>query len=101
MTSRVRSSSLIPPPSFPHIRRFSFLTAESLRHGLVFTLTEWPGVVSVFSNQRNKKHSTWSWEFLGMEKDGQIPENSIWKRAQFGRDVIIANLDSGSSPCLG
>ncbi|CAA7394912.1 unnamed protein product [Spirodela intermedia] len=61
-------------------------------------LAKWPGVVSVFPNKRNRKHTTRSWEFLGIEKDGQIPESSIWSRARFGRDVIIANLDSGVWP---
>lgn len=42
-----------------------------------------------------KLHTTRSWDFMDMERDGQILPDSIWKHAKFGQDVIIANLDSG------
>ncbi|KAG8047035.1 hypothetical protein GUJ93_ZPchr0008g14182 [Zizania palustris] len=45
-----------------------------------------------------KLHTTRSWDFMDMERDGQILPDSIWKRAKFGQDVIIANLDSGVWP---
>lgn len=56
---------------------------------------EQPGVVSVFLNQGKKLHTTHSWEFLMLEKNGEILPSSIWEKARFGQDTIIANLDTG------
>ena len=57
---------------------------------------EHPKVVSVFLNQGRKQHTTHSWSFLGLEEDGVVPSGSIWKKARFGEDTIIGNLDSGN-----
>ncbi|CAI0440286.1 unnamed protein product [Linum tenue] len=58
-----------------------------------------PGVVSVLPDKVNQLHTTRSWEFMGLEdSNGGIPEESIWKAANFGEDVIIANLDTGVWP---
>ena len=57
--------------------------------------TEHPNVVSVFLNKGRQLHTTHSWDFLGLERDGVIPTTSIWKKARFGEDTIIANLDTG------
>ncbi|KAG6748806.1 hypothetical protein POTOM_048742 [Populus tomentosa] len=57
---------------------------------------EHPRVVSVFLNQGRKQHTTHSWSFLGLEKDGVVPSSSIWKKARFGEDTIIGNLDTGA-----
>jgi len=39
-----------------------------------------------------------SWGFMGLEDSyGVIPSNSIWKKAKFGEDFIIANLDTGDN----
>jgi hypothetical protein len=57
---------------------------------------EHPRVVSVFLNQGRKQHTTHSWSFLGLEKDGIVPSSSIWKKARFGEDAIIGNLDTGN-----
>ncbi|MQM21882.1 hypothetical protein Taro_054928, partial [Colocasia esculenta] len=57
-----------------------------------------PEVISVFPNKLRKLHTVNSWEFLGLEKDGVVPDNSIWRRASYGRDVIIGNLDTGVWP---
>lgn len=63
---------------------------------LVFVpVVEYPGVVSVFPNRGYKLHTTRSWEFLGLERDGRVPKQSLWRKARFGEDTIIANLDSG------
>lgn len=32
-----------------------------------------------------------------LEKDGVVDPSSLWKRARFGEDSIIANLDTGNS----
>jgi hypothetical protein len=52
-------------------------------------------VVSVFLSKEYKLHTTRSWEFLGLEKDGGISLDSAWWMARFGEDTIMANLDSG------
>lgn len=55
-----------------------------------------PRVVSVFMNKGRKLHTTRSWNFLGLEEhNGVIPSSSMWNKARFGEDVIIANLDTG------
>ncbi|KAI4351494.1 hypothetical protein L6164_005860 [Bauhinia variegata] len=57
-----------------------------------------PKVVSVFLNKGLKLHTTHSWGFLGLERNGVIPRSSLWERARFGEDVIIGNLDTGVWP---
>ncbi|KAL9690644.1 hypothetical protein QQ045_011050 [Rhodiola kirilowii] len=57
-----------------------------------------PDVVSVFPNNGRKLHTTRSWDFLGLEKDGMVPLKSIWTKARFGEDTIIGNLDTGVWP---
>lgn len=58
---------------------------------------EQPGVISVFENKRIQMHTTRSWEFLGLEKEGgNIALDSLWKKANFGDGIIIGNIDSGS-----
>ena len=56
---------------------------------------EHPNVVSVFLNKGRKLHTTRSWDFLRLEKDGVIPSGSLWKKSRFGSDTIIGNLDTG------
>eukprot|EP00249_Psilotum_nudum_P008663 c21431_g1_i2 orf=488-2485(+) len=43
-------------------------------------------------------HTTNSWQFLGLEKQGAVPDHSLWRKAQFGRDVIIGLFDTGVWP---
>ncbi|XP_059449904.1 subtilisin-like protease SBT5.3 [Corylus avellana] len=57
-----------------------------------------PKVVSIFLNKGRKLHTTRSWDFLGLEHDGVIAKNSIWDKARYGEDSIIANLDTGVWP---
>ncbi|XP_020588592.1 subtilisin-like protease SBT5.3 [Phalaenopsis equestris] len=61
-------------------------------------ISKHPGVVSVFENRGHKLHTTRSWQFLGLERDGIVPKQSLWTKARFGEDVIIANLDGGVWP---
>ncbi|GAB4859294.1 Subtilisin-like protease SBT5.3 [Ancistrocladus abbreviatus] len=61
-------------------------------------LAKHPNVVSVFLSRGRKLHTTHSWSFLGLEKHGEIPSHSLWKKAKFGEDTIIANLDTGAWP---
>ncbi|WVZ59900.1 hypothetical protein U9M48_009985 [Paspalum notatum var. saurae] len=57
-----------------------------------------PDVVTVLESKMLKLHTTRSWDFMDLERDGQVLPDSIWKHAKFGQDVIIANLDSGVWP---
>ncbi|KAL5981526.1 hypothetical protein ACLOJK_015588 [Asimina triloba] len=62
-------------------------------------LSKHPAVISVFLDEEAELHTTRSWEFLGLEtNDGYIPEESLWKKARFGEDTIIGNLDTGVWP---
>ncbi|KAK9267253.1 hypothetical protein L1049_009675 [Liquidambar formosana] len=64
----------------------------------VSEISKRPEVVSVFLNGKNELHTTRSWEFLGLEGNGEIPADSIWRKARFGEDTIIGNLDTGVWP---
>ncbi|KAK1583290.1 hypothetical protein Q3G72_022537 [Acer saccharum] len=57
-----------------------------------------PDTVSIFENKLLQLHTTRSWEFLGLEKGGDVPLESLWKKANFGEGIIIGNIDSGISP---
>ncbi|KAI9159748.1 hypothetical protein LWI28_001538 [Acer negundo] len=55
-------------------------------------------VVSVFLNKGRKLHTTHSWDFMLLEKNGIVHHSSAWNKARFGQDTIIANLDTGVWP---
>ncbi|XP_040866962.1 subtilisin-like protease SBT5.4 [Glycine max] len=58
-----------------------------------------PDVVSVFLNKGRKLHTTHSWEFMDLEmNDGVIPSDSLFRKARYGEDTIIANFDTGVWP---
>ncbi|KAJ7563538.1 hypothetical protein O6H91_03G114400 [Diphasiastrum complanatum] len=62
-------------------------------------LSGMPEVISVFPNKKNILHTTRSWQFLGLEDtNGDVPEWSLWQKANFGQDVIIGSLDTGVWP---
>ena len=54
-------------------------------------------MVSVFPSREYELHTTRSWEFLGLESDGNVNSNSLWSKAGYGKDTIIGNLDTGTS----
>ncbi|XP_017430955.1 subtilisin-like protease SBT5.4 [Vigna angularis] len=56
-----------------------------------------PSVISVFLNKRHKLHTTHSWNFLGLERNGAFPPQSLWGKTK-GEDVIIGNIDTGVWP---
>ncbi|KAF5820964.1 putative tripeptidyl-peptidase II [Helianthus annuus] len=58
-------------------------------------LAEHPDVVTVIQNKGRKLHTTHSWDFLKLEKNGVIGSSSLWTKAKFGENIIIANLDTG------
>lgn len=59
-------------------------------------ISGYPGVVSVFPNRGRKLHTTRTWEFMGLERAGDVPQWSAWEKARYGEDTIIGNLDSGT-----
>ncbi|KAL3502944.1 hypothetical protein ACH5RR_037393 [Cinchona calisaya] len=77
-----------------HINGF----AATLDDAEAAKISKHPEVISVFLNRGRKLHTTRSWEFLGLEHDGKIHPSSIWNKARFGKDAIIANLDTGVWP---
>ncbi|XP_021828137.1 subtilisin-like protease SBT5.4 [Prunus avium] len=74
-----------------HINGF----AATLEEEEAAEIAKHPKVVSVFLNQGRQLHTTHSWDFMLLEKDGVIHPTSLWKRARFGEDTIIGNLDTG------
>ncbi|KAG0462807.1 hypothetical protein HPP92_021283 [Vanilla planifolia] len=52
-------------------------------------------VLSVFPNRARELHTTHSWDFLGLARQGNVPMRSLWRKARFGEGVIIGNIDSG------
>ncbi|XP_050133696.1 subtilisin-like protease SBT5.3 [Malus sylvestris] len=77
-----------------HINGF----AATLEEEEAAQIARHPRVVSLFLNQGRKLHTTRSWDFLGLEQEGVVPPNSIWKKARYGEDSIIGNLDTGAWP---
>ncbi|KAL6578707.1 hypothetical protein OROMI_008923 [Orobanche minor] len=57
-----------------------------------------PDVVSVLPNQGRKLHTTHSWDFLMLERDGLVRRSSLMEKARYGEDTIIATLDTGVWP---
>ncbi|PIA39334.1 hypothetical protein AQUCO_02600056v1 [Aquilegia coerulea] len=56
-------------------------------------------VLSIFKCKGLRLKTTRVWTFLGMEKeDGVVPPNSLWKKSNYGEDMIIANIDTGVDP---
>ncbi|CAJ1971132.1 unnamed protein product [Sphenostylis stenocarpa] len=77
-----------------HINGFAALLEEEE----ALEIAKNPNVVSVFLSKEHKLHTTRSWDFLGLEKNGKIRANSAWTKARFGENTIIANIDSGVWP---
>ncbi|KAI0488807.1 hypothetical protein KFK09_028646 [Dendrobium nobile] len=61
-------------------------------------ISKHPDVISVFPNQLKQLHTTRTWDFVGLERNGIVPPDSIWTKANYGKDVIIAHLDTGVWP---
>ncbi|XP_020207896.1 subtilisin-like protease SBT5.4 [Cajanus cajan] len=56
-----------------------------------------PSVVSVLLNKKRNLDTTRSWDFLGLERNGEFPEASVWRKTK-GEDIIIGNIDTGVWP---
>ncbi|ESQ39940.1 hypothetical protein EUTSA_v10001201mg [Eutrema salsugineum] len=74
-----------------HINGFAAILEEEE----AAAISKHPSVISVFPDKGKKLHTTHSWEFMQMEKDGVVPSSSLWSKARFGEDTIIGNLDTG------
>ncbi|KAK2639988.1 hypothetical protein Ddye_027783 [Dipteronia dyeriana] len=61
-------------------------------------ISKHPDVISVFLNKGRQLHTTRSWRFLGLEGDNDVSLDSAWKKARFGENTIIGNLDTGVWP---
>ncbi|XP_015573605.2 subtilisin-like protease SBT5.4 [Ricinus communis] len=72
--------------------------AATLEDDEVAELSKHPNVKAVLPNRENKLQTTKSWEYLGLEKNGEVPAYSLWVKAKFGQDLIIGTLDSGVWP---
>ncbi|XP_018825817.1 subtilisin-like protease SBT5.4 [Juglans regia] len=72
--------------------------AANLEEGEAAEIAKDPNVVSVFLNQGRKLHTTRSWDFMGLERNGAIPADSAWNIAKFGENTIIGNFDTGVWP---
>ncbi|KAI6690755.1 hypothetical protein NL676_027583 [Syzygium grande] len=57
-----------------------------------------PNVLSVFLSKGRKLHTTRSWDFLGLGRNAVIHKSSLLRKARFGEDTIIGNLDTGVWP---
>ncbi|XP_042520494.1 subtilisin-like protease SBT5.4 [Macadamia integrifolia] len=77
-----------------HIKGF----AATLEEEKAAEIAKHPKVISVFPNKGVKLHTTRSWDFLGLGKDGAALPGSLWEKARYGEDIIIGNLDSGVWP---
>ncbi|XP_050225174.1 subtilisin-like protease SBT5.3 [Mercurialis annua] len=94
MTSKEKAKEAI---FYSYTRYFNGFAAI-LEDEEVALLSKHPKVVSVLKNGVKKLQTTKSWEYLGLEKNGEIPANSLWAKAKFGQDIIIATLDTGVWP---
>jgi len=73
--------------------------AAILSEEQALAVSKLPDVLSVYPNRRIKLQTTRSWEFLGLEQaNEQVPPESLWRKAAYGKDVIIATLDTGAWP---
>ncbi|CAK8542600.1 unnamed protein product [Lathyrus sativus] len=73
-----------------HINGFAaLLEEEQAAH-----IAKKTNVLSVFLSKSHKLHTTRSWEFLGLHRNG----NTAWQKGRFGENTIIANIDTGVWP---
>ncbi|XP_058737533.1 subtilisin-like protease Glyma18g48580 [Vicia villosa] len=73
-----------------HINGFAALLEEEQ----AADIAKKANVVSVFLSKSHKLHTTRSWEFLGLRRNG----NTAWQKGKFGENTIIANIDTGVWP---
>ncbi|KAJ7296070.1 hypothetical protein O6H91_Y233700 [Diphasiastrum complanatum] len=77
--------------------------AAKLSSEMASRLSDMPEVLSVFPAKSVRKHSTHTWQYLGVD-DGTIPSHghintsSLWGKSVYGRNVIIGVIDTGIWP---
>ncbi|CAA6672405.1 unnamed protein product [Spirodela intermedia] len=76
-----------------HINGF----AAHLEEEEAMEISKSPAVIAVFPNQMHALHTTRSWEFLGLESDGIVPDDSIWRKARGVPESASFN-DDGLGP---
>ncbi|CAN1342500.1 Subtilisin-like protease SBT5.4 [Linum perenne] len=95
MSSEEKAKEVIFYSYSSHINGF----AAMLEDHEVEILSGHNGVVAVLPNKEHYLHTTRTWGFMGLEdSNGVVSDDSIWKHANFGQDVIIGNLDTGVWP---
>ncbi|KAF6153867.1 hypothetical protein GIB67_001100, partial [Kingdonia uniflora] len=72
--------------------------AANLDENEAAALAQDPNVVSVFENRWRKLHTTRAWNFMELENDAGITDESLWKKANYGDGIIIGNFDTGVWP---
>ncbi|XP_058197603.1 subtilisin-like protease SBT5.4 [Rhododendron vialii] len=72
--------------------------AATLDEAEAAEIAKHPNVLSIFVNKPRHLHTTHSWEFMMLEKNGLVEAHSLWEKAKYGEDIIIANLDTGVWP---
>ncbi|CAN6440687.1 unnamed protein product [Victoria cruziana] len=70
--------------------------AAKLTEGQASLLSNMPGVVSVFPNQKRKLHTTHSWDFMGLLSDEAMEVPGFNTRNQ--DNVIVGFIDTGLWP---
>jgi len=98
VASYVGSNERAKDSIFYSYKRYINGFAATLEEKEAAEIEKHPNVLSVFENQPRKLHTTRSWNFLQLEGNGGIQDNSAWKTARFGEDTIIGNLDTGVWP---
>lgn len=96
--SALQSKQKAQDAIFYSYTRFINGFAANLEEEEAMEISKYPEVISVFPSRGYKLHTTHSWEFLELEKNGRVLKKSLWKKARFGEDTIIGNLDTGVWP---
>nr|CAB3478046.1 unnamed protein product [Digitaria exilis] len=81
-------------PAFTILYDFSAIRAFGVHidEGFLTLLEKIPGVLKVIPGSLLRLHTTHSWEFLGLVKNGK--ETGAWSSAEFGARTIIGNVDT-------
>ncbi|KAL2610340.1 hypothetical protein R1flu_028913 [Riccia fluitans] len=99
MLSSVMGSELAAEEAMLYIYKNFNAFATKLTPEQAALLAEREDVVSVVPNKKYQLHTTRSWEFLGLEDAfGNVADDSLWKKSNYGEDVVIGLLDSGVWP---
>ncbi|XP_051196499.1 subtilisin-like protease SBT3.8 [Lolium perenne] len=61
-------------------------------------IAKFPEVITVKRNTFHKRHTTRSWDFLGLDYNQPPQQPGLLQKAKYGEDVIIGVIDSGIWP---